>query len=50
MKISNLPDKEFKVMIIKMPISGEEWMNTVRLSKIFFHRAEEYNNRTEKIH
>ena len=34
MKISNLPDKEFKIMVTKMlkepKNSGEEWMNKVR--------------------
>ena len=30
--ISNLPHKEFKVMVIKLLTSGEEWMNTVRTS------------------
>ena len=30
-EISNLPDKEFKVMVIKMLTkTREEWMNTVR--------------------
>ena len=29
-EISNQPNKEFKVMIINN--SGEEWMNTVRIS------------------
>lgn len=29
MKISNLPDKEFKAIVIKI---GEEWMNIVRAS------------------
>ena len=28
--ISNQPDKEFKVMIIKMLKELEEWMNTMR--------------------
>lgn len=33
MKISNLLDKEFKVLIIKMLTgSEEEWVNTVRTS------------------
>ena len=33
MEISNLPDKEFKVMVIKMVTnSGEEWMNMVSTS------------------
>lgn len=33
MKISNLLDKEFKVLIIKMLTSSEEeWVNTVRTS------------------
>ena len=33
MEISNLPDKEFKVMVVKMLTSlGEEWMNTVGTS------------------
>ena len=31
MEISNLPDKQFKVMVIRIfRNSGEEWMNTVR--------------------
>ena len=34
MEISNLPDKQFKVMVIRIfRNSGEEWMNTVRTSK-----------------
>ena len=33
MEISNLPDKQFKVMVIRIfRNSGEEWMNTVRTS------------------
>ena len=31
MEISNLPDKEFKVMVIKMLTnSGGKWMNTMK--------------------
>ena len=33
MEISNLPDKQFKVMVIRIfRNSGEKWMNTVRTS------------------
>lgn len=33
MQISNLPDKGFQVMVIKMfALWGDEWMNTVRTS------------------
>ena len=53
MKISNLSDKEFKVMVIKMLMDlGREWMNIElqqrdrKYKKIpnRSHRAEEYNN------
>ena len=53
MEISNLPDKEFKVMVIKMLMDlGREWMNIElqqrdrKYKKIpnRSHRAEEYNN------
>ena len=34
LEISNLPDKGFKIMIIKMSMtSGEEWMNTEKFNK-----------------
>lgn len=33
MEISNLPDKKFKVVVIKMLTELEkEWMNTVKIS------------------
>ena len=33
MEISNVPDKEFNVMIVKGSLNlREEWMNTVRIS------------------
>lgn len=33
MDISNLPDKEFKIVVIKILIGFEEWMNSVRTSR-----------------
>lgn len=31
-QVSNIPDKEFKVMAIKIPDLREEWMNSGRTS------------------
>lgn len=52
MEISNLPDKEFKVIVIKMPIDlgrrmDEDNFNRDRKYKKISngsHRAEEYND------
>ena len=56
-EISNLPDKEFKVTIIKMFTELRRWMdehsenfNRVRKYKEEPNKAEEYNNWNEKIH